>query len=351
MSGASALASARRRRAGSQPDMQQTNNQRQTQSQSQTQNENGEQKYTPLQILQIHSNKINELENSIEDKIQNYVNSIIEEKMKNLQTTNNSNNTNEELLSKISKKIEFLESSLTDNLVENTELYKTKLTEESIVNNLNSKIDSIITNKMNTINETIKSILLNIEKFSELSKINENYTQKFDSFIEELNSLKMLVIKNQTLSLENSNEMIKYKDALKTFELDLEEMHKSLETLQNEETTNDSMQDNLFSGDSQAQMLLKSMFGQVFNSSSTNEDEDSDEDNNYKKLNIHDSVDDDVNEINLESETIENIKQDVCQTIENMTNIEEVETNNCHTNNTKITISDDAIEEVTTSSQ
>jgi hypothetical protein len=343
MSGASALASARRRRAGSQPDPQQSNNQRQTQVQT-SQNENNEQKYTPLQILQIHSGKINELENNIEDKIENYVNSIIEEKMKNLQTTNTSNNVDHDLINTINKKIEFLESTLTNNLIENKELYKTKLTEESIVNNLNTKIDSIITNKMNTINETIKSILLNIEKFSELSKINETYTQKFDSFIDELNSLKMLVIKNQTLSLENSNEIIKYKDLLKTFELDLEELHKSFENLSVEQKKEDSEdEDNLFSNTSHAQMLLKSMFGEVLNKTSLNDDQNDDsddDDDNLKKLNIHDSCYDDVDEINLESETVETIKDEVCKTIEN--------TNN-ENNNTKIIVEDDTIEEISTS--
>ena len=56
---------------------------------------------------------------------------------------------------------------------------------------------------------------MNIEKLSEFTNINEKNTNKIDGLVNEMNALKMLVIKTQTLSLETNNDIIKMKDSLK----------------------------------------------------------------------------------------------------------------------------------------
>ena len=76
---------------------------------------------------------------------------------------------------------------------------------------INDKIENALSVKLTNINDTIKSILLNIEKLSEFTTINEKNTTKIDGLINEINALKMLVIKTQTLSLETNNEIIKRK--------------------------------------------------------------------------------------------------------------------------------------------
>ena len=174
MSGAAAVASARRRRANgapepSPPQRQVNNNQRQPESNNQM---------TPLQILQLHDDKLSSLEQDFESRVEK----IILEKMNKLNTS---------------------DSNISDS---------------NIMEQINDKIENVLSVKLTNINDTIKSILLNIEKLSEFTNINEKNTSKIDGLVNEINALKMLVIKTQTLSLETNNDIIKMKDSIKDLE-------------------------------------------------------------------------------------------------------------------------------------
>lgn len=174
MSGAAAVASARRRRANgapepSPPQRQINNNQRQPESNNQM---------TPLQILQLHDDKLSSLEQDFESRVEK----IILEKMNKLNTS---------------------DSNISDS---------------NIMEQINDKIENALSVKLTNINDTIKSILLNIEKLSEFTNINEKNTSKIDGLVNEINALKMLVIKTQTLSLETNNDIIKMKDSIKDLE-------------------------------------------------------------------------------------------------------------------------------------
>tara|TARA_B110001450_G_scaffold74540_3_gene71049 strand:+ start:10691 stop:11491 length:801 start_codon:yes stop_codon:yes gene_type:complete len=179
MSGAAAVASARRRRANgapepSPPQRQVNNNQRQPEPDSNNQ-------MTPLQILQLHDDKLTSLEEDFDSRVEK----IILEKMNK---SNASNTTDSNIL------------------------------DSNITEEINNKIENVVSVKLTNVNDTIKSILLNIEKLSEFTNINDKNTSKIDGLINEINALKMLVIKTQTLSLETNNDIIKMKDSIKDLE-------------------------------------------------------------------------------------------------------------------------------------
>lgn len=176
MSGAAAVASARRRRASGVQES--TPQQRQVNNNQREPEINSNNQMTPLQILQLHDDKLSSLEEEFESRVER----IILEKMNKVNTKNN--------------------SELDSNIMEE----------------INNRIENTITSKLTNINDTIKSILLNIEKLSEFTNINEKNTAKIDSLINEINALKMLVIKTQTLSLETNNDIIKIKDEIKQLE-------------------------------------------------------------------------------------------------------------------------------------
>jgi len=163
MSGSSAVASARRRRAGTQSEIGQPQ-----QSDRQNINEMEEKKMTPLEVLQLHDDKLSNLETNLDSRINN----IIKEK-------------------------------------------------------LNKEIDEIVSLKVQNINDTIKSILLNIEKLSEFTNLNEKNSSKINDLINEINALKMLVIKSQTLALETNRDLIKVKDNV----IDLENKFNKIDNL------------------------------------------------------------------------------------------------------------------------
>jgi len=173
MSGAAAVASARRRRANGAPEpmppqRQVNNNQRQPVPESNNQ-------MTPLQILQLHDDKLTSLEEDFESRVEK----IILEKMN--------------------------KSNISDS----------NISDSNITEQINNKIENTLSVKLTNVNDTIKSMLLNIEKLSEFTTINEKNTTKIDDLINEINALKMLVIKTQTLSLETNNDIIKMKDSIK----------------------------------------------------------------------------------------------------------------------------------------
>ena len=245
MSGASAMAAARRRRTGPQESTIGSQSNKQVTIQENIVQEPSNQ-LTPLQILKLHDTKIKKLEELLQEN------------------TNTNTNINTNI---------------------NTNTRQDNLDEDKILDLMSQKIEGIVSQKINNMNDTIKSILLNIEKLSNVANINEKNLNKTEEFTNELNALKMLVIKNQTLSLEINNDVIKIKDEIN-----------DIKSYMNED--NDNNMPN-------ANDLLKSMFNNF------NED-----DSVFSKINIED---DDVDDkINIDLKNIENL--DVT-TIENLEEI------------------------------
>lgn len=254
MSGASAVASARRRRAQPEPPQPQQTQQRQ-QQQSQQQ-ESNDQKLTPLQILHVHDGKIKELEDKMEERIMKIVNEKFSQ--------NSNNNSQTQLQSN-----------------------------EQITEMINKNVEQSFSSKMNNVNDTIKSILLNMEKFSSFNKINEVNTQKIDELIKEMNSLKMLVIKSQTLSLETNGEIVKMKDQVRNLETKVETVESSLSSQE---------QDREYLGmdANPTEMLLKTMMQQQFGGQP------------FTRLNIHDDVEtDNSDENNMDAHSNINISEEI----------------------------------------
>jgi len=252
MSGASAVASARRRRAGTveqpQPQVAQQRNQQNNQQTNQQSNENNQ--MTPLQILQLHDDKLVSLENDFESRV--------EEVIKKMNISSNNTNT---------------QNVLDDKLIEE----------------INNKIDNKLSSKLTNINDTIKSILLNIEKLSDFTNINEKNASKIEELINEINALKMLVIKTQTLSLETNGDIIKMKDQIK-------ELQESREPESTELGNMDFMK-----------AILKMSETPI-------------EDSQNIPLNIHDVLDTENNSINSDIETMEEIKTSIQDEIINISN-------------------------------
>ena len=321
MSGASAVASARRRRASGQPEPPPNKSSNKNVIIEQQNNEqNNDQKLTPLQILQMHSSKISDLENSIEEKINHGIENFLNTHVKTL--PENESIPDSEELDKIHAKLAYLEKSYTENLIETKELYKNKLSEETIITNLNNKIEQTIAAKINSLNDTIKSILMNIEKLSGLTKINEMYTTRIDNLIEELNTLKLLVIKTQTISLESNSDIRKIKDEIKEIETSIAEHNHILTSLNEDDEHNEN--NNIFNDGDTTHMILKSLFEERMTGERNTEQD-------IKKLNIQDTLDDNsisddffedtdiqnsIHDLTNEQNTCDEIKQEVCQEID-----------------------------------
>jgi hypothetical protein len=114
MSGAAAVASARRRRASGVQES--TPQQRQVNNNQREPEINSNNQMTPLQILQLHDNKLSSLEEEFESRVER----IILEKMNKVNTTNNS------------------------------------VLDSNIMEEINNKIENTITSKLTNINDTIK---------------------------------------------------------------------------------------------------------------------------------------------------------------------------------------------------
>ena len=206
---------------------------------------------TPLQILKLHDEKIK----------------LIEELLEKIDNTNNTNNTNN--------------------------INNVGIDENNILDILTGKIENMISNKLTQINDTIKSMLLNIEKLSNIAKTNEDNFNKTELFIKELNELKMLVIKNQSLSLETNNDIIKLKNRLDKINNDLPD--KSDDPFQN-----------LTDIESIFKSILSTKHDIDFDNDFVNNDNDNED--NFKKINIENNIDDNNNDYNLDiNEEIINI--------------------------------------------
>ncbi len=304
MSGASALASARRRRASANPDTSMSNKSNNKVAEPQVPQSEEGQKFSPLQILQLHDTKIKNLENDLDSKIVLLINNQLEQEFKKRlpkSPDNTSNNVeNENNLKKLTEHVTKLE-----NKIEELEKEKLKLNEETIISQLNEKLETYITQKITGLNNTISSILSNVEKLSKINTVCDNNTHKLEEYVSELNGLKLLVIKTQALSLETNSDMLKMKDSLT-------DLNETVVDLKN----NNLDEENIFDADNNnTQFLLKSMFEKGLMQHNL--------ESHLNKLNILDDEivmdESNINELSPDTtdNNIESIKSDVLEEIGN----------------------------------
>ena len=225
----SALASARRRRTTNEPQVvsQVISNkiaqQESPNSSKQILPPTPPQSLTPLQILQIHDNKLKELETLIiELNSEEYISNVVDEKIGDLIQTRLATFSNE--LDKVKTsattanastsfeaKLQLLATSNKNNLIlQNVrfEEFKTGIVENynTFKENINKMVDLLNTKENNNLNTSILT--------STTSDSNSSL-EKLDLLNKEVNELKFLVIKNQTLALETCTSIINMKDEFK----------------------------------------------------------------------------------------------------------------------------------------
>jgi hypothetical protein len=294
-----ALASARRRRTTNEPPPSSQNVLNRTQQQESPNSVKQvlppPQSLTPLQILQLHDNKLKDLEALlVELNSEEYITNVVEEKINNL----------------IQSKLETFSNTLDKVKApdQNSNAFETKLQmlETTIQTNLtiqNVKFDEF----KNKIQESFNTFKENTTKMIELLNVRETHmpatseptmnVEKLELLTKEVNELKLLVIKNQTLALETCTSLINMKDDIK---LNAEKITQTIEKV--------SSMNNMCCNEVQcdpAQMFLQSfmktkLFGGAnkinidsnYDDNEDNEDEDEDEDyeetnDNSKKLHIN----------------------------------------------------------------
>jgi hypothetical protein len=292
-----ALASARRRRTTNEPPSSSQNVSNRTQQQespnSVKQALPPPQSLTPLQILQLHDNKLKDLEALlVELNSEEYITNVVEEKINNL------------IQSKLETFSNTLDKVKAPDQNSNSNSFETKLQmlETTIQTNLtiqNVKFDEF----KNKIQENFNTFKQNTTKMIELLNIKETHipntsepsmnVEKLELVTKEVNELKLLVIKNQTLALETCTSLINMKDDIK---LNAEKITQTIEKV--------SSMNNMCCNEVQcdpAQMFLQSfmktkLFGgankiNIDSNYDEHEDEGEDEDyeetnNNTKKLHI-----------------------------------------------------------------
>ena len=222
-----ALASARRRRTTNDTASPQNVSNKTTQQESPNASKQAmptpsPQSLTPLQILQLHDNKLKDLEAlMVELNSEDYITNVVEEKINDLMqkkllafsseldkiTPSTSNNSNSDLEVKLQKLETCIQSNLTIQNVRMDE-FKSGIQENfntfkentiKMIELLASKENHLVSNNVST---------------SNTNDYNSN-VEKLDMLTKELNELKLLVIKNQTLALETCSSIISMKDEFK----------------------------------------------------------------------------------------------------------------------------------------
>ena len=240
MSGSSAMASARRRRAGNVETPIQSNQSNQNSSQNNVQDSNlvatSNQRMTPLQILKIHDDKLKILEESIN-------------KINLLDLTNNKVNSNEN----------HTNNNTNNNTINNNKLNEIKFEQ------LNSQIIHL--------SEIVKSLQINIENISKLNIIENDQYKIINDGILEINNLKNLVLDTQKNIIDIKNDISLTKSSY--------EKHDTiLQNLNFENTNND------------AEMLFKSVLEEQMNGNFSfdkiiiNHDDDEEIDDKDNAVNI-----------------------------------------------------------------
>lgn len=229
-----ALASARRRRTTNEPQVPPQNaNIKLTQQESQKQQMPPPQSLTPLQILQIHDNKIKELETLIiEFNSEDYITNVVDEKINELiqaklstLSTNTTNTTNNNLESKLLQYETNMQKNLTVQNVRIDE-FKNGLQENfnTFKENINKMVDILNVKENNSLSNNA-SVPIMIDSKSSVERL--------DMLTADVNELKSLLIKNQTLSLEASISMLAMKDELKSNNEKIEQLVDKIGDLNN----------------------------------------------------------------------------------------------------------------------
>ena len=210
-----ALASARRRRttndiASSQNVSNKTTQQESPNSSKQVMPTPSPQSLTPLQILQLHDNKLKDLEAlMIELNSEDYITNVVEEKINALM---------QEKLLAFSSELDKIAPSTTSNSNSNSDLEaKIQIMETSIQTSIQTNLN-IQNIRLDEFKEnTIKMIELLTSKENHVSSTNviTSNVEKIDMLTKEVNELKLLVIKSQTLALETCNSILSMKDEFK----------------------------------------------------------------------------------------------------------------------------------------
>ena len=214
-----ALASARRRRTTNEPVASSQNASNKSSPQespnSAKQASPPPQSLTPLQILQLHDNKLKDLETLlIELNSEEYITNVVEEKITEL------------MHSKLATFSDDLDKVKPSNSNYGSIETKLQMLETTIQTNLtiqNVRLDEFkngIQDNFNTFKEnTIKMIELLNAKETNISHTNVSMpgestmnVEKLELLTKEVNELKLLVIKNQTLALETCSSLISMKD-------------------------------------------------------------------------------------------------------------------------------------------
>ena len=208
-----ALASARRRRttndiASSQNVSNKTTQQESPNSSKQVMPTPSPQSLTPLQILQLHDNKLKDLEAlMIELNSEDYITNVVEEKINALM---------QEKLLAFSSELDKIAPSTTSNSNSDLEA-KIQIMETSIQTSIQTNLN-IQNVRLDEFKEnTIKMIELLTSKENHMSSTNviTSNVEKIDMLTKEVNELKLLVIKSQTLALETCNSILSMKDEFK----------------------------------------------------------------------------------------------------------------------------------------
>ena len=233
-----ALASARRRRTTNEPPVaSQTVSTKTTQQDSPSSSKQPlppQQSLTPLQILQLHDNKLKDLETLVlELNSEEYLISIVEEKMNELIQAKLETFSNE--LDKV-KTLTPDSSTTTGSFETKLQILETSIQTNSIIQNV--MIDEFkkgLQDNFNTFKEnTIKMIEL-VNTKENISSTNHSSSsvdlEKLETLTKEVNDLKLLVIKNQTLALETCNSIITMKDELKASNEKIEEIFDKINNL------------------------------------------------------------------------------------------------------------------------
>ena len=200
-----ALASARRRRTTN--DMSSVQNVSNKTTQQESPNSSKQvmptpppQSLTPLQILQLHDNKLKDLETlMIELNSEDYITNVVEDKINDLM---------QEKLLAFSSKLDKMAPSTTNTSNSDLEV-KLQMLETSIQTNLN--IQNVRLDEFKE--STIKMIELLTSKENHVSSSNATISnvEKIDMLTQEVNELKLLVIKSQTIALETCSSLISMK--------------------------------------------------------------------------------------------------------------------------------------------
>jgi len=224
------------------------------------------QSLTPLQILQIHDNKLKDLEAlMIELSSEEFITSIVEEKIKALVPNTNTNTNTNVGTNSFELKLQTLETTIQNN--------------SNIQNVIFDEFKKGIQENFNTLKDTtIKMIdLLNVKEHQSCTSDTNIDTDKLTMVSKEVNDLKLLVIKNQTLALETCSSIINMKDQFKLNNEKIEEIIEKISIINSAQCTSAQCDP--------AQMFLQSfMKNKLFGESgSINIDANYDDDNEYEE--------------------------------------------------------------------